>query len=159
MATIAVSHTGFQAKEVVPFGKRTDSFGASRRILASDNQDVPTHSEVDIAAKLLCALSAHTSLREAMLSYHSELPEAEASEWTEQVLRRMDALLPSSTASELGRTYDYSAPWVTSLAIEAEETPNLLARLALPAVVAIGAAMFVMCIVGFVTTYHHLFAR
>lgn len=152
MATVALSHTGFGSEEVVPFGDRIEASAH----MDTDFAD-PLSTEIDSTARLLCALSTHTSLRDAMLSYHSELPEPKALHWAEQVLRRMDAILPSNTAFDLARTYDYSTPWAKDEG--RGERPSFVNRLALPAVVSVGVAMFAMCLVGFVTTYHYLFAR
>lgn len=155
MATVAVSHNGFQSEEVVPFGARIHASSPTE----TEVLEPELSREIDVAARLLCALSTHASLREAMMSYHAEFPEPKAQTWTEQVLRRMDTLLDPSIASDLHRTYDYNTPWVKPLGATAEEKPSILSRLALPAVVTVGAAMFAMFVVGVVTTYHYLLAR
>ncbi len=155
MATVAISHTSFQTEEVVPFGSTTHVSSYEN----TESVDPERSREIDAVAQLLYALSTHTGLREAMMSYHAELPEAEAVSWTDQVLRRMDTLLTPNLASDLNRNYDYTTPWIKSRDTVDEDKPSILTRIALPGVVMVGMAMFAMCVVGFVTTFHYLFAK
>ncbi len=155
MATVAVSHNSFQSEEVVPFGSRIQASSQ----MQTESLEPELNSEIDVAARLLCALSTHASLREAMMSYHAEFPEPKAQKWTEQVLHRMDDMLQPGIASDFHQTYDYTMPWVKPLDTAEGDKSSFLNRLALPAVVAVGVAMFAMCVVGVITTYHYLLAR
>jgi hypothetical protein len=119
--------------------------------------DLSTRTEVDIVARVLCAVSTHTKLTEALLCFYATLDPTEARERTALVLNRMQKILPHDFSRDLSEACGYERPWAEDLS---EGGPrSLAARVAMPAVYVIGMAMLALSVVGSITTIHYLLGR
>jgi hypothetical protein len=119
-----------------------------------------TRTEIDVVARTLCAVSMHTTLSEALLSFYASLDPAEARERSSLVLDRMQKILPRDLAGNLQQTGSYARPWAGA---SDDDTPGTgsrrLSRFALPALYLIGMVMLVLSVVGSITTIHYLLGR
>jgi len=149
MAAIAVSASG-----------REDGANHAVETQAEAHQpDLSARTEVDIVARALCAVSLHSSLTDALLSFYSALHPAEARERTALILDRMRKILPNELAQDLPEACDYERPWAEGSESKEADERSLVHRFALPAIYLIGAMMLVLSVVGSITTIHYLISR
>ena len=118
-----------------------------------------TRTEIDVVARTLCAVSMHTTLSEALLSFYASLDPAEARERTSLVLDRMQKILPRDLAENLQQTGSYSRPWAGDSGDGTPGTGSRLSRFALPALYLIGMVTLVLSVIGSITTVHYLLGR
>jgi hypothetical protein len=121
--------------------------------------DLSTLTEIDMVARTLCAVSMHSTLSEAMLSFYASLDPAEARERTSLVLDRMQKILPRDLAENLLQTGSYVRPWAEDSGDDTPGTASQLSRYALPALYLIGMVMLVLSVIGSITTVHYLLGR
>ena len=121
--------------------------------------DLSTRTEVDVVARALCAVSMHTTLNEALMSFYASLDPTEARERSSLVLDRMHKILPHDLANNLQQTGNYARPWAGDLNKDPLENRSLLSRFALPAVFLIGMMMLALSVVGSIATIHYLLGR
>ncbi len=112
-----------------------------------------------MVARALCAVSSHTSLTEALMSFYGSLDPAEARERTALVLDRMQKILPHNFAKNLPEMCGYERPWAEDAKESAKGRRSLVYRFALPAICLIGTLMLALGIVGSITTVHYLLGR
>jgi hypothetical protein len=120
-------------------------------------EDLASRTEVDVVARVLCAVSMYTSLNDALMSFYSSLPLQDARERSSLVLDRMQKILPHEFTADLPDRCGYARPWAEQS--EKTDTKNgrsLVYRFALPAVYLIGAMMLALSVVGSITTVHYL---
>jgi hypothetical protein len=119
--------------------------------------DLSTRTEIDVVARALCAVSMHTTLHEALMSFYASLNPAEARERSSLVLERMYKILPHDLADDLYQTGNYTRPWAGDS--DKTEERSLLSRVVLPVVYLIGVMMLALSVVGSIATIHYLFGR
>jgi hypothetical protein len=119
------------------------------------------HSEVDLIARALCAVSLHTNLRDALMSLYETLEPAEARQRAALVLDRMRKLLPHDLPEDLAELGAYDRPWAENADGNAENLTGreLVYRLAMPAVYLLGAIMLALSVVGSITAIHYVLSR
>jgi hypothetical protein len=149
MATMAVARSASGLNDV-----GNDHEEAQNRIA-----NLETRTEVDVVARALCAVSMHTTLSEALMSFYESLDPQEARERSSLVLDRMQKILPHDLAKDLPDLCSYERPWAEPSEADATDARSLVYRFALPAVYLIGALMLALSVVGSITTVHYLLRR
>ncbi len=123
-------------------------------------QDLATQTEVDVVARVLCAVSMHTTLRESLLSYYASLDPAEARVRSALALERMQKILSHNHPENLHQSGRYIRPWAEDADADggqgAPGDRSRLSRLALPTLYLIGMMMLAMSVVGSITTIRYL---
>jgi hypothetical protein len=112
-----------------------------------------------VVARALCAISMHTTLQEALMSFYASLDPAEARERSALVLDRMHKILPHDLADHLHRTGNYARPWAVDSSADETTDHSVLSRVAMPAVYLIGVTMLALSVVGSIATIHYFFGR
>jgi hypothetical protein len=121
--------------------------------------DLSIRTEIDVVARALCAISMHTTLSEALMSFYASLDPAQARERSSLVLERMRKILPHDLADHLQQTGNYARPWDEDSNEKAAGDRSLLSRVALPAVLLIGMTMLTLSVIGSIATIHYLLGR
>jgi hypothetical protein len=147
MATMAVARSASGLDDAV------NHDGEARNGAESD---LAARTEVDVVARALCAVSMHTTLSEALMSFYAALDPAEARERSSLVLERMQKILPHDLAEDLPDLCRYERPWNDHVEVDSKDARSLVYRYALPAVYLIGALMLALSVVGSITTAHYL---
>ncbi|HEX4651373.1 MAG TPA: hypothetical protein VH250_07695 [Granulicella sp.] len=153
MATMAVARSASGLNDVA---NHANYDGEARNGAESD---LAARGEVDVVARALCAVSMHSSLSQALLSFYASLDPAEARERTSLVLDRMQKILPHDLAEDLPDLCRYERPWTNHSEEDTKDGRSLVFRYALPAVYLIGALMLALTVVGSITTVHYLLGR
>jgi hypothetical protein len=153
MATMAVARSTSGLNDVAD---HADHDGEARNGAESD---LTARTEVDVVARALCAVSMHTTLSEALMSFYASLEPAEARERSSQVLDRMQKILPYDLAEDLPDLCRYERPWTDHSEVDSKDGRSLVYRYALPAVYLIGALMLALTVVGSITAVHYLMGR
>jgi hypothetical protein len=153
MATMAVARSASGLNDVA---NHADHDVEARNGAESD---LAARTEVDVVARALCAVSMHTTLSEALMSFYASLEPAEARERSSQVLDRMQKILPHDLAEDLPDLCRYERPWTDHSEADSKDGRSLVYRYALPAVYLIGALMLALTAVGSITTVHYLMGR
>ena len=150
MATMAVARSASGLNDVA------NHDGEARNGAESE---LAARTEVDVVARALCAVSMHTTLSEALMSFYASLEPAEARERSSLVLDRMQKILPHDLAEDLPDLCRYERPWTDHSEADSKDGRSLVYRYALPAVYLIGALMLALTVVGSITTVHYLMGR
>jgi hypothetical protein len=147
MATIAVAQPASAPNDI-----------ANHKVDTQDGAQpgLSTRTEVDVVARALCAISMHTTLNEALMSFYASLDPAEARERISLVLDRMQRILPRDLADNLQQTGSYTRPWAEDSSEDAPGYRSRLSQVALPAIFLIGMMMLALSVVGSIATVHYL---
>jgi len=121
--------------------------------------DPSTRTEIDVVARALCAVSMHTTLSEALLSFYASLDPAEARERSSLVMDRMQKILPRDLSENLQQTGSYARPWAGDSDDDTPGAGSQLSRFALPAIYLIGILMLALSVIGSITTIHYFLGR
>ncbi|HWZ50261.1 MAG TPA: hypothetical protein VNW54_02240 [Granulicella sp.] len=151
MATIAVGRFATVANEVEPQSVEPRT--------VETPVDSAARTEVDVLARALCAVSLHSSLTDALLSFYHSLKPEEAQERSTQVLERMQKILPHDLAEDLAEACNYDRPWAWRPGTTVTDKRSLAQRFALPAIYLVGGTMLALSIVGAITVLRSLMRR
>jgi hypothetical protein len=155
MATMAVARSASGLNDVADHDIADHELDTQ----AGAQPELSTRTEIDVVARALCAVSMHTSLSEALMSFYDSLDPAQARERSSLVLDRMRKILPHDLADNLQQTGNYARPWDGDSDEKASGNRSLLSRVALPAVFLIGITMLALSAIGSIATIHYFLGR
>ena len=149
MATISAARSASERSKVAHYA---EAQGESRL-------DLSTRTEIDVVARALCAVSMHTRLTDALMSFYAALEPTEARERTTLVLDRMRKILPHDLSGDLSEACGYERPWAEEFDDGIPAKRSRVERFALPALYLIGITMLALSVVGSITMIHYLLRR
>jgi hypothetical protein len=152
LATLAVARLASERNERAAIADHTPDTRDGAQL------DSATQAEIDVVARVLCAISRHATLQDSLLSFYASLDAVEARERSARVLDRMRKILPQDLAENLQRTGSYTRPWAERDE-DAAGRGSRFSRLALPAIFLVGAMIITLSVVGSITAIHYLFRR